>query len=156
MPIRRVQVQQFNNNPGMYSIIILTQLCLLTKFSTKLLTTSICCSFITVFVMSSLGTHCTGQFSCSCVWRAHNPSAGRLDVVEQSSILISSASWHSLRVSINAFIHASIVCVVSSHQVAIVLLCPGGRAGGLCRYGQHCPPGGNVAHCTRHIVVIKC
>ena len=111
---------------------------------------------ITVFAISSLGTHCTSQLFPSCVWRTHNPSAGRLDVVEQSSIFISSASWHSLGVLIHTFIHAPLVCIVSSHQIAIVLLCPGGRAGRLCRYGQHCPPGGNIAHCTRYIVVLKC
>ena len=54
----------------------------LAKFSIKLLTIGIYFSFITVLAMSSLGTHCTSQFSCSYVWRARNPSAGCFHVVE--------------------------------------------------------------------------
>ena len=105
---------------------------------------------------SSLGTHCTSQFSPSCVWRACNPMTCCFHVVEQSSTLICSTSRYRLRVLINTFVHPAIVSMIISHQVAIVLLCPGGGAGGLSWYHQHCSPGGNIAHCTRHIVVMKC
>ena len=106
--------------------------------------------------VNSLGTHCTSQFSPSCVWRACNPMAGCFHVEELSSNLTSSTSRDSLRILINTFIHTAMMIIAFSHQVAIVLLCPGGGAGGLSRYHQHCSSGGNIAHCTRHIVVMNC
>ena len=105
--------------------------------------------------LSSLGANCTSQFPPSCVRWACNPSAGCFHVVEQNSILTSSTSRHCLRVLINTFKQSAMVIIAFSHQVAVVLAGPGGRAGSLCRYHQHCPPGENVTHCTRHILIMK-
>ena len=106
--------------------------------------------------VNSLGTHCTSQFSPTSVRRACNPSAGCFHVVELSSTLTSSTSRDSLRILINTLMCTAMMIIAFSHQVAVVLLCPGGGAGGLSWYHQHCSPGGNMAHCTWHIVAMNC
>ena len=62
----------------------------------RMLTTDVHC-LSHCLVVSSLGTHCTSQFSLSCVWRACNPMTFGFHVVEQSSILTCSSSRDSLR-----------------------------------------------------------
>ena len=131
-----------------------TKLNLSTKFGITIQISINCLSHC--LVESSLGAYCTSQLSPSCVWRACNPMAGCFHMVEQSSTLICSTSRYRLRVLINAFIHPAIVSTIITHQVAVVLSCPEGGTGGLSWYHQYCSPGGNMAHCTRHIVVVNC
>ena len=78
-------------------------------------------------------------------------------MVENSSLCILTLPRYSVRITINALKHGSLVLIEYSarHEVAIVLAHPALGAGFLRWYQQHCITVSDMADCTWYVVIVN-
>ena len=77
------------------------------------------------------------------------------NMVEQCTISAALTARDGLLVCIHTLKHSAFVCVMLSHEVAVVLPGPGWRAAGLGWDHEEAGSGGHVAHCTWHAMVMS-